>query len=403
MEVDADELPTVFDSLATDAMKDHERRFQERIRSVRDACNNLANAASRFEVAVRNAWGTMDKSASEYGTRMARTIEESTQKISRHQTTSSYEDTEKFHKDSIEVLNTIIKTVRKYVPKLRRGLRVEMAALNVALGKLETAVKALGSALDQSPGNRIALIRKDILQLTQARAELIKLKNEETNEIKSLEANADKEMRALADAEEFSSNDMFRELARYEASIRDQREEISQFLQPVIKPLTKLERDEAISKNQALDIETLHGIVDTPVETVATGQPFALIQLLSKLEEALSHGRLEIEERRRRKAEETIQQAKQGEIERLREDYLTAQANVQETLRQLKAAGLLDKKNAVEQRQALIHDEKEHLIRRKAELSRRIDDISKTLTKEKQSIEQQIKLLTNKTLEIRID
>ena len=403
MDVDADELPTVFESLATDTMKDHERRFQERIRSVRDACNSLGNAASRFEAAVRNAWGTMDKSASEYGTRMARTIEESAHKLGRQQTASRYEDAEKFHKDAIEVLNTIIKTVRRYVPKLRRGLRVEMAALNIALGKLETTVKALGLALDQSPGNRVLLTRKDILHLTQARAELRKLKDEEINENQSLKANADKERKALADAAEFSSNDMFLELARYEESLRSKQEEINQFLQPVIKPLTKLERNEATSKNQALDLTTLRSIVDTPVETVVTGQPFALIQLLTQLEEALRHGNLEIEERRRRKAEETIQQAKLGGIEKMREDYLTIQANVQETLRQLKAAGLLDKKNDVEQRRALILDEKEHLISRKAELTRRIDDLNKTMAKQKQSIEQQIKSLTNKTLEIRID
>ena len=384
-------------------MKDHEKRFQDRIRSVRDAGNALDNAASRFEAAVQNAWGTMDKSASEYGTRMAQTIEEATRKLSRQQTSASYDDAQRFHKDSIAALNTIIKTIRKYVPKLRRGLRVEMAALNVALGKLEAAVRSLGLALEQSPGNRIEVIRRDILHFTEARAELTKLKTDEVEAANSREANAAKERDALADAREFFSNDAILELTRYEESLRAKEEEIAQFLQPIMKPLTKLQRNETSSKNETVDLRTLRNLVDRPVETLATGQPFTLVQLLNQLDEALTHGRLEIEERRRRKAEETIKQAREGEIEKLREDYLTIQANVQETLRQLKTTGLLDKKNEIEQREVLIRNEKERLISQDSELRRRIDAITKALIKQKQSVEQQIKQVTSKSLEIQIE
>jgi len=384
-------------------MKDHEKRFQDRIRSVRDAGNALDNAASRFEAAVQNAWGTMDKSASEYGTRMAQTIEEATRKLSRQQTSASYDDAQRFHKDSIAALNTIIKTIRKYVPKLRRGLRVEMAALNVALGKLEAAVRSLGLALEQSPGNRIEVIRRDILHFTEARAELTKLKTDEVEAANSREANAAKERDALADAREFFSNDAILELTRYEESLRAKEEEIAQFLQPIMKPLTKLQRNETSSENQTVDLRTLRNLVDRPVETLATGQPFTLVQLLNQLDEALTHGRLEIEERRRRKAEETIKQAREGEIEKLREDYLTIQANVQETLRQLKTTGLLDKKNEIEQREVLIRNEKERLISQDSELRRRIDAITKALIKQKQSVEQQIKQVTSNSLEIQIE
>jgi len=384
-------------------MKDHEKRFQERIRSVRDACNAVENAASRFEGAVRNAWGTMDKSASEYGTRMAQTIQESARKLSRQQASSSYEDAEKFHKNAIEALNTIIKTVRRYVPKLRRGLRVEMAALNVALGRLESTIKSLGSALDQSPGNKIELIIREITHLTQIRAELMSLKSEAVEGTKSLAVIATREQEVLAEAKRFESNDSVAELTRYENSLRSKEQEISEFLQPIFKPLTKLERNESISKNQTVDLGKLRSLVDRPAETVTSEQPFTLIQLLTQLDEALKHGRLEIEERRRRKAEETIQLAKQGAIERLREDYLTLQANVQETLRQLKAAGLLEKKDEIEQRQAALREQKEHITRQNVELDRRLDSVTSSMIKQKQSIEREIKQVTSTGLEIQID
>ena len=381
-------------------MRDHEKRFLERIRAVRDACNSLDSAASRFEVAVRNAWGTMDKSASEYGTRMAQTIEELARELNRQQPSASYDDTEKFHKDSINALNKIIKTVRRYVPKLRRGLRVEIAALNVALSKLETAVRSLGLSLDQSPGNRVDAVRREILQLTQVHAELLKLRAEESEVAKSLEANAAKEREILAKAEELASQGMFVELTQYEDSLRAKEDEIRQFLQPIVKPLSKLERTASGSKNQTLNLGTLRDLIERPVETIAAERAFAMIQVLDQLSAALTNGRLEIEERRRRKAEETIQQVREGALERLRGDYLTIQANIQETLRQLKATGLLDKKRDVDQDLATIHNEKAKLTNELTELRRRIEDIIRTLLREKTSIEQQVTRLTGKPLEI---
>jgi hypothetical protein len=144
-------------------MKEHEKRFFEKSRAVRDSSSTVEVAASKFEAAVRNSWGTMDKAASEYGIRMAQAIEETARQLSRQQTPTSYDSTEQFHAESIQALNKIIKTVRRYVPKLRRGLRVEIAALNGALGKLELTVRSLGQTIDQSPGSKVELTRKEIL------------------------------------------------------------------------------------------------------------------------------------------------------------------------------------------------------------------------------------------------
>jgi hypothetical protein len=140
----------------------------------------------------------MDKSASEYGTRMAHTIQETARNLPRQQTSTTYKDAEKFHDDSVDALNRIIKTVRKYLPKLRRGLRVEMAALNVALGRLESAVRSLGTALDESPGNKFESLQKDAQLLPQMHSELLKLRAEENAQTNSLEALKSKENEILA-------------------------------------------------------------------------------------------------------------------------------------------------------------------------------------------------------------
>jgi len=384
-------------------MKEHEKRFLERTKAVRDACNGLDNTATRFEAAVRNAWGTMDKSASEYGTRMAQTIEEVVRNLNRQPTTTSFSETEKFHQASVEALNKIIKTVRKYLPKLRRGLRVEMAALNVALGKMEASVRALGLALDQSPGSKIELVQKDILHFAQIHADLLKLRAENTEQTKSLNATVTKEQEVVAKVDDLSSNPLFQELIQDEASLKAKENEIRQFLQPIAKPLSKLERSVSESKNQSLDVGTLHALIEKPVEAIITGQPFAMTQLLNQLDEALTHGNLEIEERRRRRAEETIQQVRNGAVGRLRGDYLTAQANVQETVRQLKAAGLFDTKSTLDQSLAATRSDKESLTGQITELQRRIDSLSKIMAREKTSLEKQVTELTNKPIRIQAD
>jgi hypothetical protein len=381
-------------------MKEHEKRFAERIRAVKDSCSALESSASRLEAAVRNAWGTMDKSASEYGTRMAQTIQETARNLSREQTSTSYQDAEKFHDDSVEALNRIIKTVRKYVPKLRRGLRVEMAALNVALGRLESAVRSLGKALDESPGNKFELLQKDAQLLPQMHSELLKLRAEENAQTNSLEALKSKENEILAAKEKVASEEAYLELKGYEDSLRAKGDEIKQFFQPVIKPLTKLERAASANRNKTVDIGTLRSLIDNTIDTVAAGHPFALGRLLDQLGNELATGDLDIEERRLRRAEETIQQFKAGLVDKMREEYLAIQANIQETIRQLKASGLMDNMGQLDQSLASNRHEKENLTSHNSELRRRIDILTKNVLKHKTSIEHHIAEITDKPVAI---
>jgi len=399
-DIGVDELPNFCQSLERDVMKEHEKRFAERTRAIKEACSALESAATRLEAAVRNAWGTMDKSASEYGTRMAQTIQETAGNLSRQQTSTGYKDAEKFHDDSVQALNRIIKTVRKYVPKLRRGLRVEMAALNVALGRLESAVRSLGTALDDSPGNKFESLEKDAQLLPQMHAELLKLRADEGEQTNSLEALKGGENEILAAKENVASEGAYLELKGYEDSLRAKEEEIKQFFQPVIKPLTKLERAASTTRNKTVDTGTLRNLIDNTIDTVTAGQTFALGRLLDQLGDELAAGDLDIEERRLRRAEETIQQFKAGVVDKMREEYLAIQANIQETTRQLKASGLMDRMEQLDQTLASNRREKELLTAHNSELRRRIDQLTKNILKDETSIENHIAEITDKHVKI---
>jgi len=381
-------------------MKEHEKRFAERIKTIREAASSLDTIASRVGGAVKNAWGTMDSTTSEYGMRMVQTLRETSRALAQTQTTAGFADAEKFHRTSVEALNTIIKTIRRYVPKLHRGLKTEMAALNSALNKLEASVRALGTLLDDSPGNRVETVRREAKSLVEKHVELVRLRTEEQDALSSFDAAVKKESELLDTENQLVAQEAFTELKRCEYALRAKEEEIRQFFQPVTKPLVKLERIQLPRGSQPIDSRTVHGIVEEPVQTVSTGQAFAITQLFNRLDEALTQGKVEIEERRRRKAEETISEIKNGGVERMRESYHTAQANVQEMVRQLKAKGLWEQKESLNQWIVETKQEKERSSTRRDDLHRRIEDLNRNIQRQKTSLEEQMGKLTKQSIKI---
>jgi len=384
-------------------MKDHEKRFADRIRAIRDAAGGLANAAGRFESGVKNAWGTMDKVATEYGSRLAQAIQQAAQQLNRAEPEPKFREAEKFHKDSVAALNEIVLTVRKYIPKLHKGLKSEMATLNTSLARLEVAVRSLGEALDDSPGTKIESLQTDAERLLRKQEELAAARTEETQQAFSLEKASERQQELLKTREELISQGEFVELHGYEESLRSKEEKIKQFFQPVAKSLIKLEREAAAKRISSIDVRTLQGLVESPVETLTTAQPYAITQVMDRLDEALSSRRLDVEERKRRKAQDTIQEIRNGTVDLLREDYLTIEANIQETLRLLRAKGLLGKREEIEQQLAQARSERESLEARHKDLQRRIDDTAKELVKQKKVIEIQVSKLAHRTMTIAIE
>ena len=199
---------------------------------------------------------------------------------------------------------------------------------------------------------------------------------------------------------ELLSSSDFVELGRYEEALRLKEDEIRQIIQPLVKPLLKLERAAEAKQGPSIDVKALRDLIDSPVETVVTGQRFASIQLLGVLEETLTAGKLEVPERKRRKAEEAIQAIKQGALDKERDEYVALQANIQETLRQLRSTGLVDKRDTLNRQLSETRSQIEAIKNRQKELQRRIDDSTKTVLKLKTSIESQISEVSHKSVSI---
>lgn len=402
-EIKLTELEGYYDSLVRDLMKDHERRFTDRIRSVRDAANGLGNASNRLATGVKNAWGNLDKQTSEYAMRLAQTIQDSAQKLATNPPSYDFHPTETFHQQGVDVLNDIILTVRKYVPKIPKTLRLEMTILNSSLMRLEKAVKDLGEALDASPGAKLDSLQREIKSILGKHTELLELGLQQQEVEAALGEVLSREKQLASERDSIVSTSEFVELYGYEDSLKRKEDEIRQFLQPLSKPLLKLERARATKKGGAVDVKTLRDLVERPLETVVAGQLFAIRQLLSNLGKALDSGELGLDERKRRKAEDVIAAVGGNELEKLRSEYLALQANTQESLRQLKSKGTLEKKEALEQELARIHSQIELIGGRQRELQRKSEEISRSQSKLKASIEAHVAKIARQTLSITIE
>jgi len=402
-EIKVDELNDFCNVLTRDLMKGHEKRFADKMKSVREASTGLSNAGAKLVMGAKSAWGTMDKQASEYAMRLAQILQENAQSLSQKEATSSFRDAGGFHQDAVRVLNDIILTVRRYVPKLHRMLKPEMTTLNSSLMRLERSITDLGTALDGSPGLKLESLQRDVQTVQERQVELLRLRSEEDAERSLLEAASTREKELQSKEQQLLSSPEFLELSRYEKSLKLKEDEMKQLLQPLIKPLLKLERAVAAKQDPSVDVKTLRDLVDSPIEAVLTGQRFAIIQLLSVLEQTLAASKLEILERKRRKAEEAIQAVKGGSLDEARDEYLTLQANTQETLRQLKSKGLLDKRDELNQQLAETRSQIEAIKARQKELRRRIDEMRNTISKLETSIESQISKIAHESVTISAD
>lgn len=397
------ELSNFCDSLTRGIMKDYERRFVDRVRSVREAATGVVNAATRLSTGAKNAWGALDKQTSEYAMRLAQSLQDNAQSLINKDPSHDFHATETFHRDTVKVLNEIILTVRKYVPKIPKTLRLEMTILNSSLTKLERAVRDLGKALDDSPGLKLESLHRDIETIIEKHDALAELKMEGQKETESLDEASTREKQLTSDDNLILSTPEFLELRKYEEALKLKEDEIRQFLQPISKPLLKLERARATKKGEALDVKMLHDLVERPMETIVGGQLFAIAQLLESLGDALRSGELGLEERKRRKAEDVVEAVGSNALERLRAEHLALQANAQESLRQLKSKGLLDERNVLDEQLAQTRAQNDAIRARQRELQRRADELSKSLSKLKTAIETQISKIAHQSVEIAID
>jgi len=400
-DVNLADLPAFIDSLYKELMRGHEKRFEGRIRSVKRASDELSTVASRLEVSIRNAWGSLDKTASEQGLRLVQTIKETTNEISNQNVPSDYNGLENLHKTSVEASNKIIITIRRYVPKLYKAMKTEIASLNSSLTRLETAINEFGTSLDDSPGSKIESLRADIHTLLQKEHTLSELVADTEQIHRTITSSVDEGRKLLDEREALLSDDGFIQLLQLEDSLRSKANAIEQFLQPLSKALKKYEK--ISSDDKSTDHRVLARLLEDPLTAVSDTDFPTLLRGFDTLYSALSRGELGIEERKRRRAEEVILSIKQGDLERLQAEQVEIQKGIRKANDQLQANGLLQKRERLNEAITRTQSRTAQLDTQLGENERRIEALTGTILKEKSQIESEIARLSGKEITIRTE
>lgn len=400
MDVNLEDLPAFADSLYKELMRSHEKRFEVRIKNIKRASDDLSAVANRLEVSIRNAWGSLDKTTSEQGLRLVQTIKETTNQISNQDIPSDYNGLESLHKTSVVASDKIILTIRKYVPKLYKTMKTEIASLNSSLTKFETAINEFGTSLDDSPGSVIESLKVDIRTLLGKQHTLNEFREDNIEIRKTLAISVDGERTLLGEQQTLLSHETFRQLLQLEDALRSKAEAIEQFLQPLVKALKKYER---ISDVKSPDHQILTRLVETLRTTVTETDPQTLLRIFNALNDALTRGKLGIEERKRKRAEEVIQLISQGYLEQLRTEYISIQDRIKNTKEQLQATGLLQKKEELEEALTRSQSKTAQLNSQLAENEKRLEDMTRMISKEKAMVQDEITCVSGKAIAIKAE
>jgi len=374
-------------------MKEHEKRFADLIKSIKHSSIELSNDTRKFGSGIKNAWGTIDKATLEQGLRLAQLIEETNQELLDKTSRSTYPEAEKFHQDAVGASNKIILAIRRYIPRIHKILKSEISALNSSLLKFEEAINVLGESLDRSPGSKLNPLQRDIERLTQSDELLIRTRLQQEDNRKQIELATNQEKELLQQKETLLGHPKFQELSLTRTKLASQKDQMDQLTQPLLKPLLKIHRTMINQETPLVDSEVLRSFIDDPAQSILTTPRSTNLQILQALENSMRQGTVEIDERKRKRVEDSIQ-----EITNKIDNFLAANLQCEEAVRRIEQElymnGLQTKRDQLDEALNDKSAQIQNLTTFRAENNRKIDELTQTITKLKSAIESQILALS---------
>jgi hypothetical protein len=328
--------------IIADRERSYRGKFSSELKQVFRSIGSVEKAASNLREAVGRAWGTLSKPAEQHGARLSEQVLEACRSLATRRPELSYDELRRFQEESIQTIRAIVKVYNKYVPSIIRTVKSESSTLEDSIATLSQNITELGQALDSSKLKELQLIAEDADQLIGTAQEL-SLKTDEIQQTKEAIRRLQDRGSALQDNLSTLGRDRaLKELDQIEQQARQKEAEILALLEPLLKPLRKIDRadDKALEGSSKVIVNK---IVENPLASVLETPAGEMHQLLISVYELLESDELLLDQRRKRRASEAIQVLQAGALDRFREDHGFLEANRREVLRQLKGSGLYDK------------------------------------------------------------
>ncbi|TSA43382.1 hypothetical protein D4R54_00860 [archaeon] len=342
MEIHVRNLGEKMRQIIADRERSYRGKFSSELKQVFRSVGSVEKAASNLREAVGRAWGTLSKPAEQHGARLSEQVLEACRSLAARRPEPSYDELRRFQEESIQTIRAIVKVYNRYVPSIIRAVKSESSILEDSIATLSQNITELGQALDSSKLKELQLIAEDADQLIGTAQEL-SLKMDEIQQTKEAIRRLQDRGSALQDNLSTLGRDRaLKELDQIEQQARQKEAEILALLEPLLKPLRKIDRadDKALEGSSKVIVNK---IVENPLASVLETPAGEMHQLLISVYELLESDELLLDQRRKRRASEAIQVLQAGALDRFREDHGVLEANRREVLRQLKGSGLYDK------------------------------------------------------------
>ena len=342
MEIHVRNLGEKMRQIIADRERSYRGKFSSELKQVFRSVGSVEKAASNLREAVGRAWGTLSKPAEQHGARLSEQVLEACRSLAARRPEPSYDELRRFQEESIQTIRAIVKVYNRYVPSIIRAVKSESSILEDSIATLSQNITELGQALDSSKLKELQLIAEDADQLIGTAQEL-SLKMDEIQQTKEAVRRLQDRGSALQDNLSTLGRDRaLKELDQIEQQARQKEAEILALLEPLLKPLRKIDRadDKALGGSSKAIVNK---IVENPLASVLETPAGEMRQLLISVYELLESDELLLDQRRKRRASEAIQVLQAGALDRFREDHGVLEANRREVLRQLKGSGLYDK------------------------------------------------------------
>ena len=342
MEIPVRNLSEKMRQIIADRERSYRGKFSSKLKQVFRSIGSVEKAASNLREAVGRAWGTLSKPAEQHGARLSEQVLEACRSLAARRPEPSYDELRKFQEESIQTIRAIVKVHDKYIPSIIRTVKSESSTLENSIATLSQNITELGQALDSSKLKELQLIAEDTDQLIGTAQEL-SLKIDEIEQTKdAIKRLQDRGSALQEDLSTLGRDRALKELDQINQQAQQKEAEILALLEPLLKPLRKIDR----SDNKALEGSSkaiVTKVVENPLASVIEIPVREMRQLLISVYELLASDELLLDQRRKRRASESIQVLQAGALDRFREDHGVLEANRREVLRQLKGSGLYDR------------------------------------------------------------
>jgi hypothetical protein len=387
--------------IIADRERSYNGKFSSTLKHIFKSVGLVEKAAASLHEAVRWAWGTLSKPAEQHGVRLSEQVLEACKSLAAHRPEPSYNELRRFQEESIQATRMIVKTYNKYVPSIIRAVKSESSTLEDSIATFSQSVTELGQVLDSSNLKELQLIAEDADQLGRTARELGLKMNEIQQTKEAAKKLQDREARLQGDLSSLSRDPAITELNQIEQQARQKEAEVLALLEPLLKPLRKIDRVESKVLEEPIKA-TVNKVIENPLAAILEIPVREMQQLLVSVDDLLEHGELILDQRRKRRATEAIEVLRGGALDRFREDHSILEANRREVLRQLKGSGLYDQWLSVHKQSSDLGREIERCHEQIAELESQETRLRGSVLASKQRIESALRKVLNEQVHILI-